>query len=41
MSYWPEGIEDPAREYFNLQPEDLVIYHRRLQMPLYNVWKNE
>lgn len=41
MSFWPDGIEERARKFFELQPEDLVIYHRRLKMPQSNIWKDE
>jgi hypothetical protein len=37
--FWPEHIEENARIYFKLQPEDLLVHHQRLLNDDWNVWK--
>ena len=39
LSYWPPGMEENARCYFQLLPEDLLIYHHRAANPQNNIWK--
>lgn len=39
ISFWPEPVEERARKYFQLQEEDLLVYHHHQQFPdWYSVW---